>query len=436
MKIKSISVSNFKAISEQEIDLNGASAIITAGNNKGKSSLLRGLIDRFRGDRPDIIVKEGEEKGFNTIELTDGSKIAWSFTKKTENFSFTTPNEIKMTTGVLSAIGEKYFGTKFDIEKFLQSGSTEQVKQVQKLLGIDLTELESKYKTIYDERTEVNREIKRLLALNKQKPEPVEVVDIEALKEKKNVLKLKNDALKKEWETENTKHLQEITDFNNEQKEKESFKSDFITFKVDMETDYKESEVFSKYINFDAIQKDFDNLAEPLPKKEITSLPEPEYHDLTEIEREIEDAYENKSKADAYQTKLDEYNTWVKEGKKAREKADELSKQLEEINAEKLERIKAANLPSEFEMTDDGLLYNGLPLTNNQISSSGKYICALKLGALSLGKIRTQHFDCSTLDKNSLMEVQKWAEENDMQLLIERPSWEGGEITYEIIEEL
>jgi hypothetical protein len=108
---------------------------------------------------------------------------------------------------------------------------------------------------------------------------------------------------------------------------------------------------------------------------------------------------------------------------------------LDAINAEKLEKVKAANLPDEFEMTDEGLLYNGLPLTTNQISSSGKYICALKLGALSLGKIRTQHFDCSTLDKNSLMEVQKWAEENDMQLLIERPSWEGGDITYEIIQE-
>ena len=71
-----------------------------------------------------------------------------------------------------------------------------------------------------------------------------------------------------------------------------------------------------------------------------------------------------------------------------------------------------------------------------KISSSAKYICALKLGALVLGKIRTLHFDCSPLDKNSLMEIQKWAEANDLQLLLERPDFEGGDIKYQIIEEL
>jgi predicted ATP-dependent endonuclease of OLD family len=192
MKIKNITVRNFKAVSEQELNLNGASVIVTAGNNKGKTSVLRGLVDRFRGDRPEIIVKDGEEKGENHIELTDGSKIGWSFTKKTENFYFTTPDDIKMTTGVLSAIGEKYFGQKFDIEKFLQSSRTEQTKQVQKLLGIDLADLDEKYKGVFDKRTDANREVKRLLALDKKKPEPVDVPDIEALKKEKSKVQEEN----------------------------------------------------------------------------------------------------------------------------------------------------------------------------------------------------------------------------------------------------
>ena len=65
MKIKSIEVVNFKAIQHQEINLNGYSAIVTGANNKGKSSLLRGLIDRFHGEKPNVIVKNGEEKGSN-----------------------------------------------------------------------------------------------------------------------------------------------------------------------------------------------------------------------------------------------------------------------------------------------------------------------------------------------------------------------------------
>ena len=73
------------------------------------------------------------------------------------------------------------------------------------------------------------------------------------------------------------------------------------------------------------------------------------------------------------------------------------------------------------------------PLTDNQISSSSKYIAALKLGAMVLGEIRAMHFDASFLDKNSLSEIQDWANENDLQLLIERPDFDGGEIKYEII---
>src|SRR5690625_7824844 len=107
MKIKKITVQNFKAISEQTADFNGCSAIITGGNNRGKSSLLSGLINRLQGEKPELIVKQGEDRGTNSIELTDGSIIEWSFTEKTERLSFTTKEGIKMTTGVLSAIGEK-----------------------------------------------------------------------------------------------------------------------------------------------------------------------------------------------------------------------------------------------------------------------------------------------------------------------------------------
>jgi hypothetical protein len=39
------------------------------------------------------------------------------------------------------------------------------------------------------------------------------------------------------------------------------------------------------------------------------------------------------------------------------------------------------------------------------------------------------------LDKNTLAEIQTWANENDLQLLIERPDFDGGEIKYTLIEQ-
>jgi hypothetical protein len=51
-----------------------------------------------------------------------------------------------------------------------------------------------------------------------------------------------------------------------------------------------------------------------------------------------------------------------------------------------------------------------------------------------MGEVRTLHFDASSLDKNTLGEIQEWADANDLQLLIERADFAAGEISYELIE--
>lgn len=433
MKIKSIKVTNFKAIENQELNLNGASAIITGGNNKGKSSLTKGLIDRFRGERPEVIVKEGEEKGVSTMELTDGSKIKWSFTKKTENFSFTTADEIKMTTGVLKQIGAKYFGIKFDIDKFLTAGKAEAKKMVEKLLNVDLSDLEEKYSTKYSERTEVNREVTRLRNLNKVEPLLVEKVDLEKLKQEKESIKNENEALKQKWKDDNEAHQKEAIEFNKLQ-DKRDGDIIFVSNAQEELKKYKGS-ILSDYIDFSAIDLKFNELPEAEEKKEITSLDEPEYKDLSEIDAKIENAAQVNAEAEAYQANLVEYNNWVSEGLKQKKKADKLNKELDKIKQEKVDRLKAANIPEEFELTDDGIIYKGLPLDSNQISTSAKYICALKLGSLVLGKIKALHFEASALDKNSLAEIQEWAKGKDYQLLIERPDWNDGPIEYKILED-
>lgn len=130
MKIKKIEVSNFKSISSNVVNFDGCSAIVTAGNDEGKTSLLRGLIDRFQGEKADIILKVGEDKGYSILELTDGSKIEWKFSNKTESFAYTTSDGIKMTSGVLKAIGSRYFGTAFNIDKFVNLSPKAQSRQL------------------------------------------------------------------------------------------------------------------------------------------------------------------------------------------------------------------------------------------------------------------------------------------------------------------
>jgi hypothetical protein len=80
------------------------------------------------------------------------------------------------------------------------------------------------------------------------------------------------------------------------------------------------------------------------------------------------------------------------------------------------------------------LRYEGFALDKNQLSKSAIYIAALKLGAMVVGEVRCLYFDASSLDNNNLSKVQKWAEGKGLQLLIERPDFDGGDITYELIE--
>ncbi len=431
MKIKKIEVQNFKAISEQVANFDGCSAIISAGNNKGKTSLLNGLIDRFRGLKPDIILKEGTEKGFNIIELTDGSRIEWKFTEKTESFAFITNEGIKMTTGVLSGIGEKYFGTKFDIDKFILSSGTQQSIMLAGLLGINLSEIDARYKIAYDKRTEANREYSRLSGLNYTNPAPVSLPDIDSLESELAKTKEANRILRQEWETENDKLRAEIDKFNSNQGALEQYldvcRSEFESLKSFADT------IFSDCIDYEKAVNKLAKIKRPEPKKGFTRLPEPEYKDVEIIESKIKAAYSQKSEYDTYQFKLNQFNNWEKQCENALLNAKECDEKVKAIQKEKEDLIKSSNIPTEFSFSDNGLLFNGLPINNQQLSTSARYIAALKLGALAIGKIKTLHFEASSLDRNSLKEIEKWAEKNDFQLLIERPDFEGGEIKYEII---
>lgn len=400
MKIKRIEVKNYKALDQQELNLNGCSAIVTGGNDKGKSSLLSDLIDRFHSDKAEMIVKQDEEKGYNVMELTDGSRIEWNFTKKSERLSYITSDGIKQTSGVIGAIGEKYFGKKFDIDSFLNSGPKKQQETLEDISGADLQEIEERYKEAYEERTEKNRELKRIRSRKLEEPEQVEKPDVDSIKEDLKKARAQNEA-----------HRQ-------------------VKNKIDT-LEGIEDEV-TRIIG----ETEYEDLFNHTKAKEIRdNIDIPEKVDVETLEEKLDKAQEQLRKYDAYERDLEEYKEWVKEGKKAAKEAEKADDKVKAIEKEKQEAIAEADFPEGFDIGEDGLTYNGLPLDDKQISESAKHIAALKLGYMVLGEVRTLHFSASALDKNSLNEVQEWAEEKDLQLLIERPDFDGGDIKYELINE-
>lgn len=399
MKVKKIKVHNVKAIADQELDLNGATVIVMGGNNKGKSTLLRALKDRLLKIKPDEIVKKGETDGLYVMEFTSGDRIEWEVTTKTkagEKLTLISKDGTK-TSAITDII--KWFGpSDFDIDKFFYMQPAQQRKALEKLLGVDLSAIDEKYAKAVQERRDANRDVERIEAMYAGKytddtlpkvPLPVDHLEKQLLSvelvqerydsavEEETRLEAQLAQLKAQMDRINTR-LGEI--------------DEFLTEPANKPKSVEEIESIKRQIG--------------LTKE--TNLKIQENNKMSEQLIELE---------------------------KLREAAHHKEMAVQDITAKRDALIKASKLPAGFSFGDEGILYNGLPLTREQLSSSAIYIAALKLASLNLGNVRMLHFDASMLDNKSLMEVRDWAESQDLQLGIEIVERDGSDIRYEIIED-
>lgn len=429
-KIRTIKIENFKAVAEFTADFKGCTAIITAGNNKGKTSFLRGIPDRIRFVRPDVMVKEGETQGKGVMTLTTGERFEWNFDSKgKDQLTFFSSDNIKQN--VTKDLGAKYFPPIFDIDKFLQSSPKEQAKQLQKIIGIDFTAIDERYLKAYNERTTRNTESEKyhvkLSAMLKM--DKVDAVDLTNLQEQKlrekgrlNNLYLEN---KKENDSRRSVYNISVNEFNL-QSQNHTTKLSAINNALETLTKYGyEGKEVAKFIDANKVF----NLTPPVEPEYIT--PEiPDSSSLDAIDAQILAASETNDKARQYK----EYIDYKSNTELAAEQAKEANELVKAIEKERNDMIASAKFPKGISITTEGITIDGLPLDKNQVSTSKLYTTALRIASMNLGEVKSLYFDASYLDKNSLSEIEAWANENDLQLLIEKPDWEGGEIKYEIVE--
>lgn len=442
-KTKSISLRNFKAIGAKEIDFKGCTAIITGGNNKGKSSLLRGITDRIRGEKPDLIVKQGEKEGKGTIELTTGEKFIWEFdVEGTDKLTFITKDGYE--TKVTKEISARFFPVSFDIDKFLNSPPKKQSEQLQKIVGIDFSEIDNRYRLAYEDRTEKNREAERFhvkLAsmLEVPKVDSVDLTELQAAKETErtrlNTLYLSNkktnDGLRSDYQTKIDAEKLSILNFNNEQiKLADNIlnANTFLESLIKLGYEGKEVGEFILKMERPKDAKVFDEGKLAQPKYIVPELPDDK--ELQAIDAKILTASQTNTEAKAYT----DYVTYKASVEAAKVEAKEADDKVIAIVAEREKLIKSANMPAGISFSEEGITIDGFPLDKNQISTSKLYCAALRIASMNIGEVRTLHFDASFLDKNTLKEIEDWANENDLQLLIERADFEAGEINYQLIE--
>ncbi len=427
MKINTINVQNVKALEKLEIDLKGCSIMVTGGNSKGKSTALSILADRMRGVKPKNTLRDGEEKGSYVMGFDDGSSIEWNITKGSEKFVYTTSNGIPVKSGVLSTLGTKFFGTSFSIDKLLAASPREQVKTLTKLLGIDLSKIDADYAIEYKNRAAKKVLLDSHIALKQTPPVAVEevVADNKALTKAQD----ENAKMQAEWKLKNDKHINGLTQFNNDQ-------INIGVVKIDVESQYNRLQEFSEYfgecIDFEKALFILNTTSEPKPRKPVVPLESPKYHDLKELTEQYQIDSKKETEYKLYLQELETYTAWVNKGKSLREDHTKAENAVLNIVEQKKQKLIDSDMPEGFNIVDSALMYNGFAL--NDCSTSAKYIAALKLGKYGLGDLKTLHFDASPLDGPSLKEVYNWAEKEGLQLMIERPDFDGGQIKYEFLE--
>jgi len=441
-KIKSIKIQNLKSISDLEANFNGCTAIVTGGNNKGKTSFLKGIVDRIRFIRPDVMVKTGEKEGRGELTLDSGEKFVWEFDSAKDKLTYITNDGRK---SVSKEFGAKFFPPVFDIDKFLQSSPKDQVKQLQQIVGLDFNDIDERYKKAYDYRTERNREAELYHAkLEKMiKCERVESVDLTQLQAKKESIKSElnkkylankkaNEDLRKAWNDEKAKLDKLAVEHNKVQAElTQRFNEVNDALSILKLNGYKGNEVQEFADTFKTVMKPQIIASNNYPKEPTYIDEMPDRTELDKVDAEILAASETNSRADKYK----EYIKHKQDTEAAYDVAKQADEAVKAIESERKKMIESAKFPKGISIDASGITVDGLPLDRNQISTSKLYCSALRIASMNLGEVKTLYFDASFLDKLTLKEIQTWANENDLQLLIERPDFDGGEIKYTLIEE-
>lgn len=440
-KTKTITISNLKALRDISADFNGCTAIITGGNNKGKSTFLRSITDRIRGEKPDLIVKQGEKEGKGIIELTTGEKFLWEFdVDGKDKLTFSTKEGYK--SKVTQEIAKKFFPPLFDIDTFISSAPKQQSLMLQKLVGLDFSAIDFEYQEAYNQRTALNK----IAEADKLKlesftpiPEKVEATDsAKLLKEKEEIRnrlnqlyldnKKANDEMRSKYNSAVQKANDDYMAACKDMDSKNKIVSDAHSYLgLLVELGYAGSEVLN-WINTLPYIKEVKK--EDVVEPEYITPELPDSSEIAAIDLKIAEVNDINAKVKLYA----DYQAVLVFVESSKSDAFNADVRVKDIQSRKEEMIKAAKMPDGFTITDDGILIDGLPLNQNQISTSKYYCAALRLASLGLGEVKTLYFDASPLDNITLKEIEDWANKNDLQLLIEMVDKQGGEINYELIE--
>ena len=388
--IKSLEIKNFQRLSSAVIEPSGNVIMICGLNANGKTSVLDAVETTLCGFNAKFIkrpIKDGAGRADIDIVMDDGATYSRRFTASGSVLTGKAADGAKMgqkdLDKLLSALG-------VDASAFINAGEKKQLETLLSVVDLPFVpaELDAERKSIFDERTVANRDVKRLEAqLERFLPLPA---DLPAEETSMSELAAQIEAAQN-YAT-NAKAAQDnVTWWDNQIAEKEDQLRQMIE---DLETSKERRKVaLARVAEYAAAPEvDVEGLREQLATQEVTN---------SQIRVSRERA--------AVATELTE----------ARDTVEQLTTDLQEIDARKADGLAKAEMPVEgLSFDEEGVLYQGIPFS--RASGAEQIIVSAAMIIATDPAVRTMVIrNGNVMDTNSLAVLQGMCEENQFQAFVE-----------------
>jgi len=401
VRVTRLEARNFKRLHAVELTFDGAGLCVVGGANEaGKSSTLDALWAALGGQKavPGVAVREGAKKGHATVQLDNGLTVKRTFTVSGGG-SLKITDEEGRTHSSPQAILDAFVGTlSFDPLAFTRMTPAVQTQTLRDLTGLDFVDLDAERAEVYAERTGVNRSAKaartRAEAIPADPEAPKEEVRLTDLVSKIQALEERNRVLagrRREIETAQAA----VRTANAE-----------VARQWDIVRLAQEELTRAEVATTDAAAEVLRLEATPIPDDEDSAL----------LRQRLETAEADNARVQRQQARAER----LAEARKLETAADELTARLDAIDEEKAELLAAADMPVPgLGFDDSGVTLKGLPFS--QASGAQQLRTSLAMGAAAAPELRMLLVrDGSLLDGENLAEVRAFAEEHDLQILMER----------------
>lgn len=408
MKIIKLEAENVKRLRAVEITPTGAVVMLTGRNEQGKSSVLDAIWWALGGTAhvQGEPIRRGQKKARVKLDLgeltverrftSSGSTLVVENAKGEEQRS---PQALlDALVGALS----------FDPLAFMRKGEREQHEILRALLavGIDWQASVDAERAAYDERTELNREVKgfegRLAAIPLEEKLPaleLEAAMAAVTKAAEDNAAAERELSRRRIETEKwTRLLEEAEGIEREAREKDEEAARLVN----------EAEANRQMAAFKRKQSTDIDAA-------IKKLPSVHKRDVAALQQRVteQQALERRHEKQADRAEL------AAQLASAEKKARKLTQAIEDHQGERAEALAAAKMPVDgLSLSADGVLYQGLPF--DQASDAAQLRVSTAIAMALNPKLRVLRIrEGSVLDADNLAVLAEMAAANDFQVWLE-----------------